>query len=104
MLLLFYSISKLYSILFLLVVTLIIYGIQFDIQAAAVINSQTGAQISFQHIYFARVNAFGSDVSDQYANVTVNNPCSPNPCSNQGLCTISINFTSSCTCSALWGG
>lgn len=85
-------------------VTLVIYGIQVDIQAAVVINSRTGVQIAFQHVYFARVASVGSDLNDLYSNVNVKNPCSPNPCNNDGLCTLSVNFTYACVCTAFWGG
>ena len=85
-------------------ITLTIYGIQVDIQAAIVISAQTGVQLSFQHVYFARLTPAGSDQSDAYSNSSVFNPCLPNPCQNQGLCYLSINYTSTCLCTALWSG
>ena len=41
--------------LYLQAITLTIYGIQVDIQAAIIINSQTGIQMSFNNVYFVRL-------------------------------------------------
>jgi hypothetical protein len=77
---------------------LTISGIQVDIQAAIIIDKSFGRQVSFEHIYFARVN-LGGDYSN---NLT--NPCLSSPCKNGGLCSLidSTNFT--CLCTAGWGG
>jgi hypothetical protein len=72
--------------------------------AAIIINSQTGIQMSFKHVYFVRLIPAGSDQSDSYSNSTIANPCFPNPCQNQGLCSLSINNTYTCLCTALWSG
>ena len=75
-----------------------ISGIQVDIQAAIIIDKSIGRQVSFEHIYFARVNP-GGDYSN---NLT--NPCLSSPCKNGGFCSVvdSTNFT--CLCAAGWGG
>ena len=82
-------------------VTLTINGIQVDIQAAIIIDPTYGTQISFQHIYFARVNPGG----DNYAaanNMTT--PCSNTPCANGGFCVVVTKTSYNCLCTAGWGG
>ena len=76
--------------------TIHLNGVQVDIQAAIVINSITGVQTSFQHIYFARIGGDNMDKNDD--------PCIPNPCKNNGLCLPSINRTFSCLCSSFSSG
>ena len=69
-----------------------------DIQAAIIVNSAFGTEVSFQHIYFARANPGG----DEYAagsNKTT--PCSSNPCQNGGLCVVDSRQSSfNCLCTA----
>lgn len=77
--------------------TLYINGVQVDIQAAIVINSVTGTQLSFQHIYFARVAQNAEDDNS-------NHLCEPNPCQNGGTCLSTTNFTYICLCPTLWRG
>ena len=69
--------------------TLSINGIQIDIQAAIIISS-SGRLLSFQHIYFARVNPIG-DVAENNTN-----PCSNNPCQNDGFCVVVSNTIHEC--------
>ena len=85
-------------------ITLSIYGIQVDIQAAIIISSKNATQLSFQHVYFTKLTPAGSDQSDSDSNTSANNPCLPNPCLNQGLCQLSINYTYTCLCTILWSG
>ena len=81
--------------------TLPINGIQVDIQAAIILDSSDHTQISFEHIYFARVNPGG----DSYA--AANNettPCTQSPCRNGGFCVVVTDTKYNCLCTAGWGG
>ncbi len=82
-------------------ITLVINGIQVDIQAAIIIDTTYGTQVAFQHVYFAR--AFpGGDAYEPGSNKTT--PCSSRPCENGGLCVVTSNTTFNCLCAAGWGG
>ncbi len=81
--------------------TLTINGIQVDIQAAIVIGSQYGDQVSFQHIYYSRVTP-GTDIHASANNRTT--LCSRRPCQNGGLCVVTSSTTYQCLCTAGWGG
>ena len=78
-----------------------INGIQVDIQAAIIIDSKFGTQISFQHIYFARVNPGGDNNG---GDVNTTNICTKKPCQNGGFCVVVTNTTYNCLCTAGWGG
>ena len=72
-----------------------------DIQAAIVIDSTYKTQISFEHIYIARVNPGG----DSYGSSTnASTPCSRVPCQNNGFCVVITNTTYKCLCTAGWEG
>ena len=79
-------------------VTLTINGIQVDIQAAIVIDIKHKNQVSFKHIYFARVQPGGDSIS----NVTT--PCTKTPCQNGGFCVVVTNKLYNCLCTAGYGG
>ena len=68
--------------------TLSINGIQIDIQAAIIIDTSYGRQVSFQHIFFARAIPGG----DQYpSNSNFKTLCFKQPCQNGGLCVVVSN-------------
>jgi hypothetical protein len=71
-------------------------GFQIDIQAVVVYNSETGMPILYKHIYFVRNNVIGTDENDY--NITIIDPCSPNPCLNGGDCLIGFNDVFACYC------
>ena len=80
--------------------TLTINGFQIDIQAALIIDRKFGNQVSFKHIYFARV----APGSDPYTSNNENTPCTNNPCLNDGFCVVLTNSSYDCLCTAGWGG
>ena len=68
--------------------TMTISGIQIDIQAAIIIDTSYGRQVSFQHIFFARAIPGG----DQYpSNSNFKTLCFKQPCQNGGLCVVVSN-------------
>ena len=81
--------------------TLIINGFQVDIQAAIIIDSKFGNEVSFEHIYFARANPNGDQYDSPSNNTT---PCTKNPCQNGGLCVLLSKTHYSCLCTAGWLG
>ena len=82
-------------------VTLQINGIQVDIQAAIVIDTAVGTQVSYEHVYFARVNPGGANSISAFDALT---PCSQSPCINGGSCIASKNETFKCICTTGWKG
>ena len=78
--------------------TIHINGVQVDIQAAIVINSITGTQVSFQHIYFARL------IGENAETENLKDPCIPNPCKNNSLCLPTENNNYSCLRSSMFSG
>jgi hypothetical protein len=78
-----------------------ISGIQIDIQAAIVIDTNHGNQVDFQHIYFARVHP-GGDYYDESNNRTT--PCASSPCLNGGFCSPLNSTDFVCLCASGWGG
>lgn len=80
--------------------TLTINGIQIDIQAAIIISSSSKKQVSFQHIYFARVEPGG----DNFPSTNISTICTKNPCQNGGYCVVLSKTTYNCLCTAGWGG
>ena len=70
---------------------------QLDFLTAVVYNSDTGVQ-SYQHAYFVRNNVVGDDMADKYQNISLNDPCSPNPCLNGASCSIGFGNQYACYC------
>ena len=82
------------------IVTLLINGIQVDIQAVIIIDKSSGQQLSgSNYMYFARATPGGDEAAN---NKTT--PCSNNPCQNGALCVIVTNKNYNCLCTAGWAG
>lgn len=75
--------------------TLIINGTQVNIQAAILGYTHVD---SYQHFYSIEQNFGGSDLDDNFANYTINNPCDSNPCQNGGTCEVGLTGRYVCTC------
>ena len=72
----------------------VINGTQVDFEAA--ILTQFGRQF-YKHYYTVRETAAGSDINDQYANLTITT-CDPNPCENSGTCSLGFAGSFYCVC------
>ena len=82
------------------IATLLINGIQVDIQAVIIIDKSSGQQlIGSKYMYFARATPVGGESAN---NKTT--PCSNNPCQNGALCVIVGNQAYNCLCTAGWAG
>ncbi len=64
-------------------------SIQTDIEAIFIFDSES--QIDYKHVYYVR----NSNVTDDQ---NINNRCDPNPCKNNGSCSIGYNNIISCIC------
>ena len=71
-------------------------GTQIDIQAALITQSETQR---YEHYYKIISVVSGSDLNDEYVNVTFNT-CDPNPCQNNGTCYIGLANSHYCTCTS----
>jgi hypothetical protein len=70
---------------------------QVDFVNAIVYNSLTGVQ-SYQYAYFIRNNIFVDDLVDEFTNLTPYDPCSSNPCFNDGTCSTGYGNSYICFC------
>ena len=72
----------------------IINGSQVDFEAA--ILTQSDPQL-YEHYYTVRETEAGSDLNDEYANVTIKT-CDPDPCENSGRCSLGLGGSYYCDC------
>jgi hypothetical protein len=76
---------------------------QVDFVNAIVYNSITGVQ-TYQYSYFVRNNIVGNDLNDEFKNLTVKDPCSPDPCLNGAPCSIGFGNNYVCFCPISYTG
>jgi hypothetical protein len=73
-------------------------GVQIDIQAAILYDSNTGQQSAFKYMYFVRSNLKVDDQNDEFSGQNITSACNPNPCLNGGACMLGFNLNFVCYC------
>ncbi len=83
--------------------TSFINGIQIDFQGAIIYNAFTGAQLSYEHVYFVRNDLVRYDINEA-TNTTLKDPCFENLCQNGGSCVIGFDGKTLCLCPDEYSG